>query len=224
MTKQETVEIVTLIVMAYPAAEKLKDENTITAMVNVWAKIFKDDNPRLVELAVQKHIATNKWPPNIAEIRDQMVTLEHPEIIPPDIAWAAVSDLLYATSMYGDPSSMLPPLVARCVETIGWDHLKELHRGQHGGYKPGMDRTVFIAQYTPMYEREREKAMLPKALSEAVSKTERILGGEIYRQIEAAHQKRIDQDELWDSLIERNIRALRSGAEEKKLLGGNENG
>lgn len=223
MTKQETVKVVTLIVMAYPAAEKLKDENTITAMVEVWANIFKDDNPRLVELAVQKHIATNKWPPNIAEIRDQMVTLEHPEIIPPDVAWAAVSDLLYSSG-YGDQSHMLPPLIARCVETIGWDHLKEMHRGAHGGYKPGMDRVTFIAQYTPMYEREREKAMLPKMISEAVSKTEKVLGGEAYRQIEAAHQKRRDQDELWDNLMNRDIKALRARAEEKKLLGGNENG
>ncbi|MBQ6053017.1 MAG: hypothetical protein IJL30_07030 [Clostridia bacterium] len=223
MTKQETVKVVTLIVMAYPAAEKLKDENTITAMVEVWANIFKDDNPRLVELAVQKHIATNKWPPNIAEIRDQMVTLEHPEIIPPDVAWAAVSDLLYSSG-YGDQSHMLPPLVARCVETIGWDHLKEMHRGAHGGYKPGMDRVTFISQYTPMYEREREKAMLPKMISEAVSKTEKVLGGEAYRQIEAAHQKRRDQDELWDNLMNRDIKALRARAEEKKLLGGNENG
>ena len=223
MTKQETVKVVTLIVMAYPAAEKLKDETTVTAMVEVWANIFKDDNPRLVELAVQKHIATNKWPPNIAEIRDQMVTLEHPEIIPPDVAWAAVSDLLYSHP-YGDVTCLLPPLVARCVETIGWDHLKEMHRGVHGGYKPGMDRVTFIAQYTPMYEREREKAMLPKVIAEAVSKTEKILGGEAYRQIEAAHEKRIEQDELWDSLVNRDIKALRSGAEEKKLLGGNENG
>ncbi len=218
MTRQETVEVITLIVMAYPASEKLKDEDTVTAMVNVWAQMFKDDNPKLVSLAVQKHIATSKWPPNIAEIREQMVYLQHPEIVPPDVAWVAVSDLMTAGS-WAD-LSILPPLVARCVESIGWSNLLEMSRGGRGGNKPGMDRVAFIAQYTPMYERERERAMLPPAISEAVGKAERILGGETHRQLEAAHQKRLEHDKMWDDIFTSENR-LSSGKDGQKLIGGN---
>ena len=213
MTEQETIKCVTLIVMSYPASEIFKDENTVKAMVSVWKKLFKDDDPALVELAIQKHIATSKWPPNVAEIREQMVSIGRPDIISPDVAWGAVSDLLAVP--YQNDLSILPPLVRRCVETIGWSALKEMHRGVAGGSKPGMDRVTFIQQYTPMYERERERAMLPKALSEAAANIERSLGGEVHRQIEAAHQKRIEEEREWDKFSQRL-----SSEDGQKFIGG----
>lgn len=205
MTKQETVEVVTLIVMSYPAAEKLKDENTIKAMVGVWSQFFKDDDKQIVSLAVQKHIATRKFPPNIAEIREQMVLIARPEIIPPDQAWAAVSDLMYGVGQfnYGDLHAQLPPLIARAVEVIGYDNLWEMHRAGVRGGSAGLDRVAFIQQYTPMYERERERAMLPAAISEAVSKTEKALGGKAVQLLEAAHQKREDEEKLMERFLRR---------------------
>lgn len=224
MTRQETVDLVTLIVAAYPAADRLKDKDTIKAMVNVWEKIFKDDNQKLVDLAVQKHIATNKWPPNIAEIREQMVLIEHPELVPPDVAWIVVSDLLYAESEHSDPTKALPPLIARCVDAIGWRHLKEMNRGYIDGRKPGMDRLAFMQQYAPMYERMRERAMLPKALYTTVLKAEQKLGSETYRMIEAAYQKRLSKEQEYRNLItDLNLDELSSSEEAKLLNGGEDN-
>lgn len=219
MTERETVKVVTMIVMSYPAAEKFKDENTIKATVNIWKAMFKDDNARLVELAVQKHIATNKWPPSIAEIREQMVTLEHPEIIPPDIAWTAVSDALATFSSAHTPE--LPPLIQSCVETIGWSRLQETRRGQYAGAKPGMDRMIFMQQYIPTYEREREKAMLPKTLADAVRKSEKALGGEAYKLIDAARQTRVDKENMWNQAGRKNYE--RTLERYKRKLGGNDN-
>ena len=85
MTEHETIKVVTLIVMSYPSSEKFKDETSLKGMVAVWKTIFKDDNAQLVEMAVQKHISVNKWPPSIAEIREQMVNLTRPDIVPPDM-------------------------------------------------------------------------------------------------------------------------------------------
>lgn len=219
MTRQETVDLVTLIVAAYPAADRLKDRDTIKAMVNVWEKIFKDDNQNLVRLAVEKHVATNKWPPNIAEIREQMALIEHPELVPPDVAWIVVSDLLYAERDYSsNPTKELPPLIARCVDAIGWSHLKELHRGYIGGRKPGMDRLAFMQQYTPMYERMRERVMLPKALYETVLNAEQKLGGETYRMIEATYQKRLAKEEEFNNFVGDLDLGELSTAEEAKLL------
>ena len=224
MTRQETVDLVTLIVAAYPAADRLKDRDTIKAMVNVWEKIFKDDNQNLVRLAVEKHVATNKWPPNIAEIREQMALIEHPELVPPDVAWIVVSDLLYSESEHSDPTKTLPPLIDRCVDAIGWRHLKELNRGYISGRKPGMDRLAFMQQYTPMYERVRERAMLPKALYETVLKAEQKLGSETYQMIEAAYQKRLAKEqEFRDLITDLNMDVLSSPEEAKLLDGGADN-
>ena len=87
MKKSELVDIVTVIVMSYPDRFK---EDVIPGMVTAWYAFFKDDDKTAVELAVTKHIASNKWPPSIAEIRGAMAEILHPELIPPDVAWTAV--------------------------------------------------------------------------------------------------------------------------------------
>lgn len=194
MTERETVKIISLISMSYPASEKFKDDKTIKAMSEIWKVMFRDDDAHLVELAVQKHIALNKWPPSIAEIREQMVTLSHPEIIPPDIAWGAVSDALGTRGMtsYGPK---LPETVKRCVEIIGLENLKEMQRGQYGGVKPGTARTVFMQQYTPMYEREKQAAMLPEPIARAERELRELNGGETLKLLDAAHEERMREDD-----------------------------
>ena len=88
MKKAELLDIVTVIVMSYPNHFK---EESIPGMVTAWYAFFKDDDKTAVELAVTKHIASNKWPPSIAEIRGAMAEILHPELIPPDVAWTAVA-------------------------------------------------------------------------------------------------------------------------------------
>ena len=221
MTEQETIKIVTLIVMSYPSSEKFKDETSLKGMVAVWKTIFKDDNAQLVEMAVQKHISVNKWPPSIAEIREQMVNLTRPDIVPPDVAWSAVSDLLYAYGEFSSPNlySVLPELVARTVETIGWSKLYSLHCNRYGRNADGMDRVAFMDLYKPAYEREREQAMLPERIRNVCEKKRQEIGGESLRLIEKAHEERVKHDEYWDSITRRNyLNALEK--HETKLLGG----
>lgn len=224
MTEQETIKVITLIVMSYPSNDKFKDEDNIKGMVAVWKTIFKDDDVRVVEMAVQKHISINKWPPSIAEVREQMCSLLRPDIIPPDIAWAAVEDLLHAKGEYGhfDLYAVLPDAIARVVETIGWSTLWNLHCGRHRGNPDGMDRVAFMDLYKPAYEREREQAMLPKRLSEACERSRRELGGDNILKLERAKQARIEQDEFYEQLTRRNYEKLLEKGTERKLLGGSE--
>lgn len=210
MTEKETIKIITLIVMSYPAADKFKDDNTVKAMVGVWSRLFADDDPGIVELAVQRHIVTSKWPPSIAEVREQMATLVHPEIVPPDIAWTAVSDLLYSVGEFDHKSAYkaLPPLIAGAVEAIGWSTLYQMHCGHGRGTKDGMDRVTFLQQYTPMYERERERAMLPKAVDNAVRKAQDVFGRDTMLQLAAVRQRRFERDrmlEAWASESQKRL-------------------
>lgn len=167
MTRADTARLVAIVVTAYPNFDKFKDAEAVKATVNLWAVMFANDDGGLVGLAVQKHIATSKWPPSVAEIRELMLEIQHPELIAPDRAWLAVSDLLYSEGQYnhGDLHRQLPPLVARAVESIGWGNLWEMHRSYCMGGKPGMDRVAFMQQYTPMYEREKQRAMTPEYIS-----------------------------------------------------------
>lgn len=170
MTKADAARLVAIVVTAYPNFDKFKDAKAIEATVNLWAMMFEQDESGIVALAVKKHIATNKWPPSVAEIREIMLEIQHPELIEPDKAWLAVSDLMYSAGQFnhGDLSRQLPPLVARAVESIGWTSLWEMHRSAYIGGKPGMDRVAFMQQYTPMYEREKARSMTPAQLTEKI--------------------------------------------------------
>ena len=198
MTEKETVEVVTLIVASYPASERFKDAQTVRAMTKVWARIFKDDPSELVQLAVSQHISTNAWPPSIAEIRERMVRIAHPEIVPPDVAWAAVTDLFFAFGEFDhdDASKKLPPLVARCVEILGYSNLCEMHR-----YKHDSARAAFFAQYTPMYNRAKETAMTPEKLTKSISTA---LGHDSENQLEAPLAARRKKEAELDAIFERN--------------------
>lgn len=170
MTKSDAAKLVAIVVTAYPNYDKFRSAAEVEATVNLWALMFEHDPGAVVGLAVKKHIATSKWPPSVVEIREIMLEATHPELVPPDQAWAAVSDLLYEEGQYnrGDIFKQLPTMVARAVETIGWGNLWEMHRSYCIGGKPGMDRVAFIQQYTPMYERAKSEAMTPQAIQSGI--------------------------------------------------------
>lgn len=218
MTKQEMIQAVAVIVSAYPAHDKFKDDTSIEAMVNVWYDFFKDDDAKLVGSAVRKHISENKWPPSIAEIREQMAFIMHPELLPPDIAWGMVSDRMLGSYSFGDDDlgSIFPPLVARAIETIGgFSTLRELARGYYGGNKTGSDRKAFIDQYTPAYERAMQEAMHPPALRRQLDNAERHLGADTIKMIESAKDAREEQRQLWNGIIFRQRNLIRESKNEE---------
>lgn len=216
MTKADAARLVAIVVTAYPNYDKFRDDEAIKATVNLWALMFENDPSSIVGLAVKKHIATSKWPPSVAEIRELMLEAQRPDLIAPDQAWAAVSDLMYQEGQYnhGDLHQQLPPLIARAVETIGWGNLWEMHRAYCVGGKPGMDRVAFMQQYTPMYEREKANAMTPKAIGEGIGTALAALPDSSQKLIADREAGRRAKDEEYRRMIEINRRAAIASIEQ----------
>lgn len=192
MTRAEAAQMVAVIVTAYPNYDKFRNPKEVENYVNLLANMFETDSGAAVGLAVRKHVATSKWPPSIAEIRELMLETTHPEIVPPDLAWAAVSDLIFTLrrSQWDEAKSRLPALVARAVEIIGWANLYDMHSGQSTGSKPGMDRVAFLGQYAPMYDRAKTDAMTPQPVAAKISGQQAALPDTSYRMIESAEEAR----------------------------------
>lgn len=218
MNRADAAKLVAIVVTAYPNYDKFKDAKAVEATVNLWATMFESDPGGIVGLAVKKHIATSKWPPSVAEIRELMLESQHPELVPPDQAWAAVSDLLYSEGEHnhGDLYRQLPPLIARTVETIGWGNLWEMHRAYCVGGKPGMDRVAFMQQYTPMYEREKAKAMTPRAITAGIDTALATLPDSSQKLIEDREAGRRAKENEYRSLIEWNQRQIRQSIEQQE--------
>ena len=226
MTKKEAAALVGIVIRAYPNSDKFSTEEAVAETVNLWATLFSDDDGAIVGLAVKKHIMTSKWPPSIAEIREIMADITHPDLIPPDQAWAAVSDLLYAVGEYNhrDAHRNLPPLIAQTVDAIGWHTLYQLHRGSYGGNKDGMDRVAFMDLYRPAYERARQDACCSTSLLGSINTVKQQLTTGGVAQLAAARTRReekdLEYDRLWHRQHERLLEdlgerpALASGTEE----------
>ena len=209
MTKKETIGLFGILVAAYPNFDKFKDDSQVESMVNMWATLFADDDSAIVGLAVKKHIMTSKWPPSIAEIREIIADITHPDLIPPDQAWAAVSDLLYAVGEhnYNEAHRKLPPLIAQTVDAIGWNTLYQLHRGSYGGNKDGMDRVAFMDLYRPAYERARQDACCSTSLIGNINTVKQQLTAGGIAQLEAAKTRRTEKELAYDRLYRRQYDA-----------------
>lgn len=220
MTKKETISLFGILIAAYPNFDKFKDDSQVEGMVNMWASLFADDDSAIVGLAVKKHIMTNKWPPSIAEIREIMADITHPDLIPPDQAWAAVSDLLYAVGEYnhGDAHRNLPPLIAQTVDAIGWHTLYQLHRGSYGGNKDGMDRVAFMDLYRPAYERARQDACCSASLLGSINTVKQQLTTGGVAQLAAARTRREEKELEYDQIWHRRHEALLEDLGERPAL------
>lgn len=174
MTKEDTIKLVSIITVAYPNFDKFKDEKHIRGMVNLWASLFCDDDSHIVALAVKQHIATSKWPPAVAEIREIMADIQHPYLLWPDQAWEAVAKVLLTEGEYGGDNvySLLPRPVAEAVDAIGYGQLYALSVAYARGHasKAGLDRVSFIQAYEGKFNRLKKNAMLPPALSQSIVK------------------------------------------------------
>lgn len=199
MTKLETIELFGVLIAAYPNFDKFRDDSQVEAMVNMWATLFADDDGKIVALAIKRHIMTSKWPPSIAEIREIMADITHPDLIPPDQAWAAVNDLLSAVGEYNADNAHrnLPPLIAQTVDAIGWHTLYQLHCGSYRGNKDGMDRVAFMDLYRPAYDRERKDACCSVSLNGSMDALRRQLSNGGLAQLETAKSRRSESEARW---------------------------
>lgn len=206
MTRADAAKLVAIIVTAYPNFDKFKDAQAITSTVDLWATMFDSDDARIVGLAVKKHIATSKWPPSVAELREIMLEMQRPDLIAPDQAWAAVSDYMHTAGYYAGEhlERVLPPLVARAVEVIGYHNLYEMNRGSYGDSKPGMARVAFLQQYTAMYDREKSRAMTPAEITNTIDAIVGALPDKGQHLLETREQARWEHDRRWDVIMGRD--------------------
>lgn len=72
MTKKEALQILAILKAAYPSSYNGMTKEEATGTVSVWCMQFSDMPVDIVMMAVQKLIATNKFPPAISEVKHKL--------------------------------------------------------------------------------------------------------------------------------------------------------
>jgi hypothetical protein len=138
--------------------------------IRVYTIMLQDLDPDILVEVIKLHLATNKFFPSVAELREEYAKIiERASRTPTPIeAWGEVVRQMERTGSYRRPT-FSNPLIEKVVNYMGWETLCLSEN-------PVADRAHFMKAYETVLNREREDlVMLPetretiKALGEARS-------------------------------------------------------
>lgn len=160
LDRNETLHVLAYLKGAYPNWGRSLSNDDAKAMVAVWFDMLGEYNVNLIKSAVQGMLATNEYPPTIAEVIKKIQLIQCKEQPMSEIqAWGLVKKAL-SNSTYNSKSEFekLPQVIQNTIGTHdtlrGWA-LEECEN---------MDKVTgsnFMRSYKSTVQREREFNSMP---------------------------------------------------------------
>lgn len=172
MTQAEVAKIVAVLLAAFPQSRATPQTS------QVYERMLADLDYPAVNAAVERLLATAKFMPTIAEIRETALTLAVGEQKPGGQEWGTVLKAIGRWGTYRVPGvdfKFDDPVTAQCVAAMGWENLCASENQQ-------ADRARFTELYDKLAVQERRKQ-----LSDGLPAMQR------YRIIQAQEAKRIER-------------------------------
>lgn len=160
MTRDEVVAILGTLKTAYPRFYADMSKQEMFNTIDLWTEMFAHENTALVVAAVKNLINTFKWPPTVADIKDEMYKLTDTENESPVELWNMVKKAI-RNSAYGsyEEFQKLPESVKKFVGSP--NQLKEW--ALDIDYNDSVVKGQFFKQIEIIQKREKDsKLMLPE--------------------------------------------------------------
>ena len=77
MNKQEAIQLLALIKVAYPTAYRDMDEESLNATVSMWEQTFPSTPYVIMEMAFDGHRRKSKFPPTVAEMYEELKSIHY---------------------------------------------------------------------------------------------------------------------------------------------------
>ena len=135
--------------------------------VKVWYELLKDIPYELANISIQRHMATNKFPPTVAEIREGVV-----KCVTKPTDWASGwEQVRKAISKYGiyraqEAYDSMDDITQSVVKRLGWKEICESENYMH-------DRANFRMTYEQEQARQKETAVLTAELNRQIDSLQR---------------------------------------------------
>lgn len=164
MTREETAVILGTIKVAYPRAYADMSNEDVKNTLNLWSAMFVDEPLEAVHTALYKHMATSKFPPTIAELRESLSNVIHDSAITSGEAWQEVIYALrnFGYSRPGAALDSMSELTRNAVKCIGWQSLCESEAQM-------ADRAHFMKIYETLEKRRAEQRKIPATLQNKIN-------------------------------------------------------
>ena len=164
MTQKETAILLSILKAAYPRFYADMPHESVMEIVELWAVMLSDVDFDVAKLALQRLIATSKFPPSIAEVRESIAAIMYKSIPDAGDAWGEVIVAIREYGYYRQQealASMREP-TRMAVQRMGW---RELCMSENDM----ADRAHFLRIYESMERRTYEQRQLPVALRDNIA-------------------------------------------------------
>lgn len=158
MTYGETIQVLSLIKLAYPRfyIQITKDDADATA--SLWASMFIEDEFEVVKLATQSLIATFQYPPTITDIKNEIYKLKTMNETTAIEEWNGIRKAIKNSGYHAkEMFDSLPPIAKKFVGSA--NQLKDW--GMSENFNDGVIRGQFLKQYEVLKEKERYTMLVP---------------------------------------------------------------
>lgn len=163
MTREEFSKLVKGMKAVYADPKFIADKYAF----DVWYSMLKDIPYNVASLSVQTYIMTNKFPPTIADIREQAFkNTEEPKGLNSNEAWALVMKALCNSNYHAQEEfDKLPPLVQKSVGSA--DNLRTL--AGSSDFNEEVEKSLFTKTYNAVAKREQEDMKLPENIRQLIN-------------------------------------------------------
>lgn len=168
MTRQETVQILTLLAGNYESfAKRTQTDEQVEIMVHTWVECLGDLDYNIVLHAVKKTIIESEYPPTIHEVRKNAIELLNPsDKRTPIDAWneavKMISNGIYMTQEQFDQAS---PEVKRFFGTVrGVREIAQIDSDTVNSVIKGQ----FLKQYDIITQQQQERKLLPQEMQNMI--------------------------------------------------------
>ena len=166
MTKDEFRVLAKGLKAVYTQPNFLPDAEAI----QIWYELLKDLDYATANIAIQKHMVSSKYPPTIADIREQATEVSYGQAPLWSDGWEQV---LRAMRLYGsyrlqEALDSMDDLTRKAVERLGF---KELCMSEN----IAVDRANFRMVFEQLANREYETKKFPLSLQNSIEDIQRSL-------------------------------------------------
>lgn len=124
--------------------------------MELWFNQLKDIDYRVAETALNAWVATNKWSPTIADLREQCAEIIQGKLPDWGDGWEQVLNAIARYGMYEPRKALesMDEITRKCVERLGF---REICMSEN----INVDRANFRMLYEQYAERKKREAQIP---------------------------------------------------------------
>ena len=144
----------------YPKENILPNKESM----ELWFRELQDIPANVAEAALRKWVATNKWSPSIAELRETAAEVQNGEIPDWGEGWERVLTAIRKYGSYREREALesLDPMTRTCVQRLGFRNICMSEN-------ISTDRANFRMMYESLAEREQTRQQVAIPLQEVIN-------------------------------------------------------